>query len=395
MAHVSKFTRSSVSMLLSHNLRHVDRLGKLTKFQNQEIDLGKSHLNFRLDHNKNPKKYFEKRLSEVKVFKREDVKVYCSWIVTVPKGLPLKKHKNFFESVYNFLEAEVGKENVVIASVHMDETTPHIHFGFVPVVKDKNGREKVCAKEAVNRNYLKTFHKRLQQHLEADLHCSVGVLLPAEEKDIEPTANKLSLRELKRESKRKNAELQRLKEEVSIEEDKIKIMQESPVPKVGEFPLPKSQLFESREKFARRAVDDFRSSIEPNWRALKAQNKQLNEARKKEIEANLARDKAIAEANVAKEALEAVKKPWEKKNEELNNKIKELQEKLKKQKAALQHWGVFLRGIKAFFKDRFEIFTKTDVEIFKFFFELASQKEHIGKKSMGKPQIVKSRGFER
>lgn len=30
-----------------------------------------------------------------------------------------------------------GKENVVSAYVHLDETAPHIHFSFIPITKDK------------------------------------------------------------------------------------------------------------------------------------------------------------------------------------------------------------------------------------------------------------------
>lgn len=382
MAHVAKFTRSSVSMLLSHNLRHKDRLGKPVKFQNQEIDLRKTHLNYQLDHNKNPKEFFEKRLSEVKVLKRDDVKVYCSWVITAPKELPPKKHEKFFASCFDFLESEVGKENVVIASVHMDETTPHMHFGFVPVVKDKNNREKVCAKEVINRKYLKTFHKRLQKHLEAELGCSVGVLLPAEERDLESTANKLSLRELKRESKRKNAELQRLKEEVSIEEDKIKVMQESPVPEVGEFQFPKPELFESREKFARRAVEDFRYSVEPTWRALKAQNKQLNEARKEAYEA---KEQAIE----AKRILSETKKPWEKENEALKKRIEELEnnEKIKEEK----HQAII--DVVIPFLKKFSVFKNWQKE--KIVAQIEAWAENIIKKSSRKPQTAKSRGISR
>ena len=41
---------------------------------------------------------------------------------------------NFFNDSYKFLEDFVGKENIVYASVHLDEDTPHLHFYFLPVV---------------------------------------------------------------------------------------------------------------------------------------------------------------------------------------------------------------------------------------------------------------------
>src|SRR5699024_4018561 len=50
--------------------------------------------------------------------------------------------------------------------VHNDETTPHMHFAFMPVTDDeKREREKVSAKEVLNRNELKSFHQDLDNHL--------------------------------------------------------------------------------------------------------------------------------------------------------------------------------------------------------------------------------------
>ena len=37
---------------------------------------------------------------------------------------------------YNFMAEKYGKENIIRASLHMDEKTPHIHFGIVPITKD-------------------------------------------------------------------------------------------------------------------------------------------------------------------------------------------------------------------------------------------------------------------
>ena len=52
------------------------------------------------------------------------------------------------------------------AVVHYDETTPHLHYAFVPVVFDnKKSRYKVSAKEVLTRHDLQTFHEDLDQHL--------------------------------------------------------------------------------------------------------------------------------------------------------------------------------------------------------------------------------------
>src|SRR5699024_2239780 len=53
-----------------------------------------------------------------------------------------------------FLEQEYGKDNLLYATVHMDEKTPHMHYGVVPITDD--GR--LSAKEVVgNKKALKAF----------------------------------------------------------------------------------------------------------------------------------------------------------------------------------------------------------------------------------------------
>lgn len=106
--------------------------------------------------------------------KRDDVKVGCSWIVTLPKNLKEQTESDqqaFFEKTYAFLSERYGGEkNVLSAQVHLDETTPHLHFVFMPVVWDeKKQREKVSAKEVLNRNDLQKFHGELDTFLKKEL----------------------------------------------------------------------------------------------------------------------------------------------------------------------------------------------------------------------------------
>lgn len=39
----------------------------------------------------------------------------------------------FFRDGFDFVKSEVGEENMVHFTVHMDESTPHAHFGFTPI----------------------------------------------------------------------------------------------------------------------------------------------------------------------------------------------------------------------------------------------------------------------
>ncbi|PCR86512.1 hypothetical protein CQA80_11165 [Staphylococcus epidermidis] len=41
--------------------------------------------------------------------------------------------KRFFEDSKEFLIKEYGAENILYVTVHMDEKTPHMYFGVVPI----------------------------------------------------------------------------------------------------------------------------------------------------------------------------------------------------------------------------------------------------------------------
>lgn len=174
MAHVAKFAAGAVGNMCSHYGRtESDRVQR----SNENIDPTRTHLNYNLapEHNGGQVAFMQKRLAEVKVQKRADVNVLCDWVVTLPvdnkfKSLSLEvqkeKMQEFFQVSYDFLERRYGRENVVSAYVHMDEKTPHLHFAFIPVTKDKKrGGFKVSAKEVLTRSDLQTFHTDLQKEL--------------------------------------------------------------------------------------------------------------------------------------------------------------------------------------------------------------------------------------
>ncbi|MGX7395669.1 MobV family relaxase [Carnobacterium mobile] len=169
MAHVQKFTRGNLNGLSIH----LDR--KTDNHSNKEIDPEKTYLNYDLCQKEGDTlSRLNDRLKEVYCMKREDVKVGCSWIVTLPSTLKEKNEQDqreFFEKTYAFLtERYGGEKNVLSAQVHNDETTPHLHFAFIPVVWDeKKQREKVSAKEVLNRNDLQKFHGELDTFLKKEL----------------------------------------------------------------------------------------------------------------------------------------------------------------------------------------------------------------------------------
>lgn len=189
MAHFEKWTMSQMGQILTH----IDRSHKDRNYGNLDIDKLKTHLNFDLYDPVTgypPFIRLKHRLSDVSHTDRKDLVVCVGCVITLPpelKGSSSSVQQKFFNSCEKFLNEKFGKKNEMYAVVHNDETTPHLHYGFVPVIKkqrkyrskDKEGQtyeeERICAKEVVTRAMLKSFHTELQAYLDTnlDMHCTV------------------------------------------------------------------------------------------------------------------------------------------------------------------------------------------------------------------------------
>lgn len=51
--------------------------------------------------------------------------------------LDQEQTRAFFETAKNYFAERYGLENIAYASVHLDESTPHMHMGVVPMVDGK------------------------------------------------------------------------------------------------------------------------------------------------------------------------------------------------------------------------------------------------------------------
>lgn len=133
-----------------------DREGKIT---NKEIDLEKTKLNYDLVQSElNLYQRVKQRVEEVKPVSRvqKNSVVDYSNIITVPqeqfKEWGIDKSKEYLNNVYDYFCKEFGKENVVSAKVHLDETTPHMHLHFVPVSEQgKLQARKVMTPQRINK----------------------------------------------------------------------------------------------------------------------------------------------------------------------------------------------------------------------------------------------------
>lgn len=184
MANAAKYKRAAVGNMLAHYDR---RTGEDKQRGNEKIDPSKTYRNYdmhtgqKADMERTGETQYQtlqKRLSEVKHrdFSKYDDNLFCDWVVTLPENVPEEKADEFFRHSYDFLCDRYGKENVISAWIHKDETTPHMHFAFVPVVIDEDGTERLCAKEVISRTELNRFHPELQEYVEEKMGQEVAVL---------------------------------------------------------------------------------------------------------------------------------------------------------------------------------------------------------------------------
>ena len=244
MAHLKKNTRGAVPGLAVHFERKTDH------HTNKEIDVSKTYLNQELmADGSDMLTRFNARLNDVYCMKRDDVKALATWIVTLPEELteaPYEQQSAFFEATTNFLNERYGQENAVAAVVHYDETTPHLHYAFVPVVfDDKKARYKVSAKEVLTRHDLQTFHDDLDQHLKK--------VLPFYEQGI--LNNKTLPFENVAEIKKYNDQFNALKNELADVEENIRA-------KKALLTITDQALTEV--DLAEKQIDDFKQALSKN-----------------------------------------------------------------------------------------------------------------------------------
>lgn len=105
-----------------------------------------------------------KRLSPKRKIK-DDAVLITSFILGSDKEffdrITAEQQKQFFADCTDFFSERYGKENVVSAVVHLDESTPHLHFNLMPVT---GGR--LCAKVLFDRTALRD--------LQTDFYETVG-----------------------------------------------------------------------------------------------------------------------------------------------------------------------------------------------------------------------------
>jgi len=164
VAHLGKMKIGNLQGIEKHN----KRLYK--NHSNADIDTNKSYLNYDLVACPNSyKDAYQHEMDEHYNGKRKvrsDATVVDEWIFSASneffQGLSKDDEKRFFQSCLDFMQERYG--HVIYATVHKDESTPHMHMGLVPLTDD--GR--LSHKDIFGRNSLKALHANLYEHLKSN-----------------------------------------------------------------------------------------------------------------------------------------------------------------------------------------------------------------------------------
>ena len=125
--------------------------------RNPQIDTSKTRLNYHtVPYEKKYLSFIDERIKQLSPKRKikDDAVLITSFILGSDKeffdGISPEAQKRFFDDCTEFFAERYGKENVVSAVVHLDESTPHLHFNLLPVT---GGR--LCAKELFDRAALR------------------------------------------------------------------------------------------------------------------------------------------------------------------------------------------------------------------------------------------------
>ena len=158
--HVQKLKGSAIGGVEIHSER--EREG--VSHTNPDIDWSRTEQNYQLHepalHARGTyARRIDDRLRKAGITRvRKDAVKLCGVVISSDREffsqLSDEQQREFFQRSYDFMAARYGKENILSAVVHMDETTPHMHLYLVPITPDN----RLCCKEIFDKRGLAALH---------------------------------------------------------------------------------------------------------------------------------------------------------------------------------------------------------------------------------------------
>ena len=143
----ANYKKDNLAGLYKHNER------KNTNYSNKDIDKTKSIKNYSI------KQCNTTYLNAIKILQKENklqgriiktTNVACELIITSDKdffeNIGEEETQRYFQTAYSFVAnyKNLGEKYIISAKIHNDETTPHLHLVFIPVVHkfdNKSGKQ--------------------------------------------------------------------------------------------------------------------------------------------------------------------------------------------------------------------------------------------------------------
>lgn len=315
MANLAGYNIASYGNMLNHYTRHAgDPDQAKYTYRNGGIDKRRTHLNYAI-YEKSADLAAEVRraidLSDVKP--RTGAKatnVLSDLIVTLPRNERLEgREREFFEAVYRFIvENYVHERYVLGAWVHMDETQPHMHFAFVPLVSsvamtndksqpllDKDGKPKLDGKgtprykrvpkldesgkpamhyafgqsKMFDRGKLQKLHPNMEKALEQHFGFKVGIELEDKGEKVLSSLNQPDYIAAKETLERQNREIAATEQHLVEIRDKLGALQEEEERLNGRLERLRQQ--EARDS----SVEGEHCELKNEEQALRAENQRL------------------------------------------------------------------------------------------------------------------------
>ena len=212
--------------------KHIERKNK--DYKNKDIDKSKTHLNYDLHYERyqSYKYRINERIKEEYTGTRairKDAIFMVNFVISSDqeffKNLSEERQREYFKISYDYLKDYFGEKNVVSAKVHLDETTPHMHFTAIPLIDGK-----LNAKKLMNRNFLRKIQDELPKilndngfEIERGIEGSKRKHIETEtyKKELERQLNKtkLEIDNLKKEQKALESNISDFKSDLDVIED--------------------------------------------------------------------------------------------------------------------------------------------------------------------------------
>lgn len=155
---------------------------------------------------------------------KSETNAMCQALFTVPKyidNLPREEQIKVLQHCYIFFKKEFPEVPILEAVIHFDETSPHLHINFLPVIErehKKRGKEKIFSTTLLmpGKDYFPKFQDRFYEYMQEVLNVELERKKGSKVKHLAPKEYRELTSEIKHLEEEKEKALQEVRE---IKED--------------------------------------------------------------------------------------------------------------------------------------------------------------------------------